>query len=189
MFRLNNKSYKLFHYSILMETIKKEKCPFCGKDTLTLREDQQDIPYFGKIFLFSMKCSFCHVSKSDVEAAERKDPIRYIITINSEEDMKIRVVKSSEATIKLPKFRLSVTPGPASEGYVSNVEGVLNRFSEVIEKERDNAEDEADKTKAKNLLKKLRKVIYGDIETKLIIEDPSGNSAIISEKAIIEKFK
>ena len=172
-----------------MEVIEKEKCPFCGKDTLTLREDQQDIPYFGKIFLFSMECSSCHVNKSDVESAEQKDPTRYTLTVTSENDMKIRVIKSSSATIKLPQLKLSVTPGPASEGYVSNVEGVINRFYEVIEKERDNSEDESDKIKAKNLLKKLRKVTYGDTETKLIIEDPSGNSAIISEKAVVEKLK
>ncbi len=172
-----------------METIENEPCPFCGGKTLTLREDEQDIPYFGKVFLFSMECSSCHVNKSDIEAAERKDPSRYTFTISKEDDMKIRIVKSSEATIKLPQLKLSVTPGPASEGYVSNIEGVLNRFYDVIEKERDTAEDEADKTKAKNLLKKLKKVTYGDIETKLVIEDPSGNSAIISEKAVIEKLK
>ena len=29
----------------------------------------------------------------------------------------------------------------------------------------------------------------GDEELKIIIEDPSGNSAIISEKAVVSKFK
>tara|TARA_Y100000310_G_scaffold332510_1_gene408230 strand:- start:1357 stop:1875 length:519 start_codon:yes stop_codon:yes gene_type:complete len=172
-----------------METLEKQKCPFCGKNTLTLREDTQDIPYFGKTFIMSMDCSNCKYAKSDLEAAEYKDPIKTTLTITEEKDMKIRIVKSSEATIKLPSLRLSVTPGPASEGFISNVEGVIKRFEDIIEKQRDTSEDKADKTKAKNLLKKLRKVMYGEIETKLVIEDPTGNSAIISEKAVVEKLK
>jgi len=172
-----------------METLEKQKCPFCGKTTLTLREDQQDIPFFGKTFIMSMDCSNCKYTKSDVEAAEYKDPIKATLTITEEKDMKIRIVKSSEATIKIPQLKLSVTPGPASEGFISNVEGVIKRFEVIIEKQRDSSEDKADKTKAKNLLKRLRKVTYGEIATKLVIEDPTGNSAIISEKAAVEKLK
>ena len=43
--------------------------------------------------------------------------------------------------------------------------------------------------KAKNLLKKIQKISWGQEKAKLIIEDPSGNSAIISEKAVKSKLK
>ena len=46
-----------------------------------------------------------------------------------------------------------------------------------------NSEDDSDKKKAKNLLKKLMKIKLGQQKQKMIIEDPSGNSAIISDKA------
>jgi len=52
-----------------------------------------------------------------------------------------------------------------------------------IETARDTAEDNDDKKKAKNLLKKLMKIMWGQEKQKIIIEDPSGNSAIISDKA------
>ena len=42
---------------------------------------------------------------------------------------------------------------------------------------------------SKNLLKKLWKVENGEQELKIVIEDPSGNSAIISEKAEVSKLK
>jgi len=45
------------------------------------------------------------------------------------------------------------------------------------------------KRNAKNLLKKLWKVELGDEKLKIVIEDPSGNSAIISDKAVSEKLK
>jgi C4-type Zn-finger protein len=38
-------------------------------------------------------------------------------------------------------------------------------------------------------LKKLWKVECGDLPLKIVIEDPTGNSGIISEKTKIEKLK
>ena len=172
-----------------MEKLTKQPCPFCNKKTLTLIEDEKDIPYFGKAYLFSMKCSSCKYEKADVEAAEQKQPSKCIMIIDNQKDMKIRIVKSSTASVKLPQLRLSVTPGPASIGYVSNIEGILTRFEDVIKQERDSADDPETKKKCKNLLKKIWKIKLGDIKTKLIIEDPSGNSAIVSNKAKIEKLK
>ncbi len=172
-----------------MNKLEKQDCPFCKTKNLTLIEDKKEIPYFGNLFIFSMSCSNCHYNKSDVEAEEQKEPAKYTITVEKEEDMKIRVIKSSNATVKVPQLRMSVTPGPASIGYISNIEGLLDRFVKIIESKRDETEDPKEKKHAKNLLKKIRKVKFGDIPLKIIIEDPSGNSAIISDKAKVEKLK
>jgi zinc finger protein len=173
----------------MTDEIKGESCPFCLKKTLILREEEMDIPHFGKTFVFSMKCDNCNFNKSDVEAAERKDPVKITFTIEKEEDLKVRVVKSSEASIKVPGLKIDVRPGPASIGFVSNIEGILNNFQKIIEGQRDSTDDDAVRKKAKNLLKKLRKVKWGDAPLKITIEDPSGNSAIISEKTEIKKLK
>ena len=172
-----------------MEKLEHQDCPFCRNKTLTLTEDEQDIPYFGKCYLFSMNCSVCKYNKSDIEAVERKEPSTFTFEVKSKKDLNVRVVKSSEATIKIPQLKLSVTPGPASEGFVSNIEGVLERFKRIIESEKDNADDDETRTKAKNLLKKLWKVMLAEVPIKVIIEDPSGNSAIISKEAKVEKLK
>ncbi len=173
----------------MAETLENQPCPFCFKDTLTLSEDTVDIPYFGKTYILSMNCSNCHYNKSDVEAEEQKEPCKLTFEIETPEDFKIRVVKSSEADIKIPQLRMSVECGPSSNGYVSNVEGLLNRFKKILEEQRDGSDDKDVRKKAKNLLKKLWKVECGDEKLKIIIEDPSGNSAIISEKTKIEKLK
>ncbi len=172
-----------------MDKLENEMCPFCSTKNLNLTEDEMDIPYFGKTYVFSMDCSNCKYHKSDIEAKEMKDPCKITFTIEKEDDLKVRVVKSSEASIKVPQLKMSVTPGPSSEGYVSNVEGVINRFVEIIEQERDHAEEEDIKKHAKKLLKKIWDVKCGDMPLKIVIEDPSGNSAIISERAVIEKLK
>ena len=170
------------------EVLANQVCPVCNKKTLELREDEQEVPFFGKVFLFSMSCSECKFHRADVEAADKKEPSRYTIEINSEKDMKIRIVKSSHAVVKIPHI-VTITPGPDSEGYVSNIEGILTRVKDQIQSARDNEEDPQAKKKAKRLLKKLNKVMWGQEKIKITIEDPSGNSAIISDKAIVKKLK
>lgn len=159
-----------------------EPCPFCHEKALVLTERESEVPYFGKIFIFSMSCGACKYHKADVESVEPKEPCKYSFEISSEEDMKVRVVRSSQATIKIPHIT-TITPGPASNGYVTNIEGILNRVKVQIEKLRDDEEDEEAKKKAKNMLKKLARVMWGQEKLMITIEDPTGNSAIISEKA------
>ncbi len=171
-----------------IEVMEGELCPFCHKNTLTLRQSEREVPYFGKLILFSMDCENeeCGYHKADVEAEEQKDPVKYSIEVSSEEDLKIRVVKSSTATVKIAHVG-SIEPGPASNGYVTNMEGILNRMKKQVEAVRDNSEEEADKKKAKNILKKLNRVIMGSEAITITLDDPNGNSAIISDKAVKKK--
>jgi len=164
-----------------------QPCPMCGKKTLTLTETRLEVPYFGNAFVFSMNCSNCKYRKSDVEAEEPKEPCKYTFEIKNKKDLNTRVIKSSEATIKIPHIG-TMEPGPSSEGFISNIEGIINKFKEQIEKLRDTEEDPAAKKKAKNMLKKLQKVLWGNEKLKIIIEDPTGNSAIISDKAVKKKL-
>ncbi len=167
--------------------IKGEECPICHNKTLTLMEAETEIPFFGKTYIFSMNCSNCNYHKADVEADEEKEPSKYTIETSSEDDMKIRVIKSSNATVKIPHVG-NIEPGEASNGYITNIEGILQRMKKMVEILRDDSEDEEDRKKAKNILKKLLKVMWGQEKLKIIIEDPTGNSAIISDKAVKSKL-
>ncbi len=162
--------------------LENQLCPICKKKNLTLTEEEYEVPYFGKCFLFSMSCNNCKYHKADVEVAEQKEPCRYELEINNEKDMHIRVVKSSQATVKVPHLA-TIEPGAGSNGYITNVEGVFNRIKIQTEHLRDDAEDIEDRKKAKNRVKKIINIMWGKEKSKLIIEDPSGNSAIISDKA------
>ena len=153
------------------------------KNTLTLMEQEREIPYFGKVYLFSMTCDNCKYHKADVECVEKHPKAKYTLEVKKEEDLKIRVVKSGEATVKIPRI-MTITPGSASNGYVTNIEGILNRVKVMLEKTRDAAEDKSARKKAKNMLKKVQDALWGRGELKVIIEDPTGNSAIISDKAV-----
>lgn len=166
-----------------VEKLEGQACPVCSKETLTLTEQQVEVPYFGKLYVFSMVCSNCNYKKADVEAEEQKDPVKWSFEINSDKDMSVRIIKGSEAIVKIPRIT-TIEPGPASEGYITNVEGLLERVKEQVESIRDNEEDPGDKNKAKNLIKKITRIIWGKEKCKIIIEDRSGNSAIISDRAV-----
>jgi len=163
-------------------------CPMCREKKLMLMEKETEVPYFGKVLLFSMTCNNCKYHLADIEAMEKKEPVKYTFEVQDDKDMSVRIVKSSEATVKIP-YIASIEPGPAAQGYVTNVEGLINRVKYQIESVKETAEDDEDRTKAKNLLKKIFKIKTGQEKVKIIIEDPSGNSAIISDRAIKEKLK
>jgi zinc finger protein len=164
------------------EVIENEKCPICGANELTLTEAERDIPFFGPVALFSMDCNACKYHKADVESVQEHPPARFVFEITSEEDMKVRIIKSSAAMVKIGTVG-SIEPGEAANGYVTNVEGVLNRIKKHIESIKDMSDDADEVKKAKNHLKKLTRVMWGQEPMKITIDDPTGNSAIISDKA------
>ncbi|MFC1801474.1 ZPR1 zinc finger domain-containing protein [Nanoarchaeota archaeon] len=164
-----------------MAELKGQVCPICNKKSLTLREEEMDIPHFGEIFIFSMTCDECHYKKADVEPAKEGEPAKYTLDVDSDKDMNIKIVKAGDATVKIP-YIITIEPGPAGEGYITNVEGLLNKVKAAIESAGEAEEDAADKKKARKLIKKINKIILGREKTKIIIEDPSGHSAILSDK-------
>lgn len=161
-------------------------CPVCGK-VMRIIETPYEIPYFGKVVLFSMICS-CGYKFSDVILPEMGNPVQYKIKVN-EKTLSARVVKSASATIKIPDLEIEVLPGPGSEGYISNVEGVLLRVENGVRMALHFSENEEQKKRAEEILKILDKARKGEKELTLIIEDPSGNSAIIHELAEKKEMK
>lgn len=169
-----------------MSELKNQKCPICGKNGLNLKEEEIDIPNFGKTYVLSMICDLCKYRKIDLEAAERKEPVRYTFEIESEADLNVKIVKSGEATVKIPHI-ITIEPGAVSEGYITNLEGFLEKVRTAIQSSMDEEDEEAVK-KGKSMLKKIDGVTLGREKLKIILEDPSGNSAIISDKAKKEKL-
>ncbi|MBW9221996.1 ZPR1 zinc finger domain-containing protein [Methanothermococcus sp. SCGC AD-155-C09] len=164
-------------------------CPICqSKNTFKIITNQLDIPYLGKVIETTMICNNCKYRKSDILPIEVKEPKRFILKICKEEDLNKRVVKSSTGYIKVPELGFEVKPGPASQGYISNVEGVLNRLEESLRMLMNWAEGEEEKKKVEEILKKLEDIKEGNEVATLIIEDPLGHSAIIGDGVKEEKL-
>jgi len=166
----------------MKDELKGQPCPVCGTNNLTLSERAVDIPHFGTTYAFSMKCEKCDFHKADVEAEEAKEPTEYSIEVDGEDDLSIKVVKSASATIDIP-YMTTIEPGDDSLGFITNVEGLLQRVKKVFEMTRDGLDDKKKRKKMTRMIKKLNNVLVGRESIKIKIKDPTGNSAILSDKA------
>ena len=167
---------------VKMENIKNViDCPICGgRNTFKILSNLLDIPYFGKVMETTMICERCKYRKSDIIPLEVKEPKRYILKVSGEEDLNKRVVRSSTGYIRIPELGFEVKPGPASEGYISNVEGVLNRLEDAL-KMLIKWVDGEERRRGEEILRKIEDVKEGRDSITLIIEDPLGHSAIIGD--------
>lgn len=160
-----------------------ESCPVCGaQGTCEFRGVIQNIPHFGETMETLVSCSKCRFKHADVTHLGEKEPVKYEFTITSEDDMMVRVVRSSTGTIMLPELGVTVRPGPSSEGYVSNVEGVLNRIEDAVRISMKKV-DPLRQRNARIKLKKLEAIKQGKAPAKLIIMDPCGHSVILGKRA------
>ena len=100
--------------------------------------------------------------------------------------LSVRIVRSSSCTVKIEELGLEVDPGGATTGYVSNVEGVLNRFEGAIQLmyRQSISSDEKDIVeKCESLLERINLVKSGDLVVRIVLLDPMGHSQILHEDA------
>ncbi len=173
-------------------------CPICasaGKVNMIAHVDE--IPYFGEHTQVTILCHDCGWRQTDFIPAEGKKAGGWSMLIDDEEKMAARVVRSSSCTVSIPELDLEVKPGSNATGYVSNVEGVLHRFQEIINMvERDlsqqflDAEDEEREALMEQLttLQKMTLTLANlggpEAETiTLVLLDPHGHSMILHPDA------
>lgn len=159
----------------------KSPCPDCGKE-ITIIYDTETIPYFSEILLISGACDSCGFRIVDTMILNEHEPCKWEFHVESVDDLNARVVRSTAGEIDIPEFGLNIRPGPACSGFVSNVEGVLERAEDAVNRALFSAEGSEVDT-AKVIRENLRKAREGKFAFTLIITDPSGNSGIVSSRA------
>jgi len=161
-------------------------CPCCNTEIEYLYKTE-NIPYFSDILIISAICPECGYKFVDTQLLKHDPPARYTLPVNSVDDLSVRVVRSMSASIEIPELGVRIDPGPVSQGFVSNVEGVLDRIEQVVNGAF-NWGDEAEKENAAALLANIVKVKAGTFPITLILEDPDGNSGIIDDKTVKEAY-
>lgn len=161
----------------------KEKCPLCGAES-ELHCVPYEIPFFGEIMIFTAVCASCGYRSTDVmvlSAGEKRK--RCEMVISSAEDVNAIVVRSSSGAIEIPELGVSVEP-KRGEAFITTVEGVLKRVENVAKML---SKDGTSKKRADEVLKQIEEIKLGKASMTLIIDDPTGNSAIISDKQFFKK--
>ena len=169
-----------------MQTVVPGPCPCCNTEIEYLYKTE-NIPYFSDILIISAVCPSCGYKFIDTQLLKQADPARYTMTVDAKDDLAVRVVRSMSASIEIPELGVRIDPGPSCQGFVSNVEGVLDRIDQVVKSALSWGTD-IEKENAAALLADIARVKAGTFPVTLILEDPCGNSGIISDKAVKEAY-
>lgn len=175
-----------------MESIIEQSCPICdSSDGLKLFVHISEIPYFGEHTQMTMMCDSCGWKNTDFIPAEGKKAGSWTMKINNIEHMGVRVVRSSSCTVRIEEIGLEVEPGGNSSGYITNIEGLLNRFRDIVEMilrqaKRDNEENVE---KCLLLLEEISEIKKGNKEIEVVLLDPMGHSQILHDDAISRELE
>ena len=156
------------------------RCPICDSD-IEYRYQTETIPHFSDVMFISSSCP-CGFHYCDTLLLSGGEPARWQIRVDSVQDLSVRVVRGSSGTIEIPDLGVRIDPGPACEAFISNVEGILLRVTQVVEQILPGLQG-SERENAMALLDRIGEVREGKVPVTLVIEDPCGNSAIVSEKA------
>lgn len=172
-----------------MESSLDYPCPICNSENgLILNVHTSEIPYFGEHTEMTIICNECGWRNTDFIPSEGKKPSLWSLVIDNLELMTTRVVRSSSCTVRIVELGLEVEPGDNATGYISNVEGVLNRFSDAIamiqrSAIRDGEEGKEKVESCQELIDRISKIKNGEEPVELMLLDPNGHSQILHESA------
>ncbi|MDR3101900.1 MAG: ZPR1 zinc finger domain-containing protein [Methanocalculaceae archaeon] len=160
-------------------------CPDCGRE-IEYIYDTEYIPYFSDMLLLSGVCPDCGFRITDTMILNDHEPCRWEMKASTPEDLDVRVIRSMQGEVDIPEFGINIYPGPACSGFVSNMEGVLMRAEDAVRRVLLSCEGE-EVAAANELLEKIDKARRSEHQFTVIITDPSGNSGIVSPKAVKTK--
>ncbi|MDI9619837.1 MAG: ZPR1 zinc finger domain-containing protein [Candidatus Nezhaarchaeota archaeon] len=163
-------------------------CPLCGEKRLLVIEAYYELPNLNTVYLFSALCHGCGFKHNDImEVTPHQEPSRFTVRVERAEDLNHLVVRSSHASVKIPEFGVTITPGPYAEGIITTIEGFLHRIKEIAEFLLSSEDDKRKKERCAHVLKKLASAIEGKEAFTFIIEDPSGLSLLIPKSGVPTK--
>ena len=147
-------------------------CPVCKKPLeITVKEQASFVG--GNLTLVSMVCGNCSFRSFDIIPSESGNPSRITFHVKSEQDLNVLVARGASASILIPEIGASIKPGTASPGFITTIEGVLQKFKKHMKNQ-----------EAQALIDRL---LDGAPFT-IIVEDPYGVSAINSLEVEIENL-
>ncbi len=165
----------------LMEIKTQSPCPVCGESLYYIFYETK-IAYEEEISIETYFCKRCLYKSNKISSQAGNEPKKINVTIQSREDLRIIIYRSSNGRLIIPEFGAEIEPGLESYGEITTVEAVLEKFLDKIDfMGKDEKNSEIFDEKREKILRNLK----GDTEPfTVIIEDPSGKSRINSSKAI-----
>lgn len=141
------------------------KCLSCGTEGMERGFNELDVPHFGKVIHYYMRCPHCGFRVNDF-AYQGDFPPEAKLEVIGKQNLNSKIVRGGNATVIIPELGLELYPGPLSESFITNVEGLLNRFKNLLPLF-------DDKEQIKKVEEKLEEAISGKLDFSIIIRDPA----------------
>ena len=169
---------------VMKEVLVQSPCPMChqpgGVHLLTVTVN---VPYFGDGLETTLRCDACGFRHADFMILSQKEPVRLTYHAKHEAALSTRVIRSNSGTIRIPELGFLAEPTPLSESFVSNVEGVLERARDILLTAVEFFGSDEEKLRLLHeYLETYDRLVNGRQPFSLVIDDPYGNSAIVSDK-------
>ena len=162
-------------------------CPACGAKPMKELHAEIEIPYVGRVLEITLRCESCAYKYASLDYLERKEAVRFSYRVNRTEDLTTKIYRSKYGILEVTELGLKVEPGVVAEGYLTNVEGVLNRFRDILQQyirfHRDEVDTEEDILRATTLIDQIEEVKTGKRKVTIVLTDPTGISSIVSDQA------
>ncbi|WP_054847761.1 ZPR1 zinc finger domain-containing protein [Methanoculleus chikugoensis] len=160
-------------------------CPACGSEIRIVHHRLDIPPHFPDLLLVSIACDACGYRHTDtIILGGEGIPVRWTVRVEEPGDLAIRVARSTTGKIEIPELGLAVEPGAACEGFVTNIEGgILYRFEQAVETVLADPESEDERAAALRMMETIAAAREVAFPFTVTLEDPAGNSALVSEKA------
>jgi zinc finger protein ZPR1 len=161
-------------------------CPVCGHEPLTLRSLDLELPYFGGAVQTTLLCGACGYRHGDLMLTRHREPQRITLRIERPDHRSARVARSSSGTVRIPELGAAMEPGPRAEAFVTNVEGVVRKFLDVVQGQEVGAESAPERATLAAVHARIEGMIEGREAFTFVLEDPTGNSDVFHGDAVRE---
>ncbi len=162
-------------------------CPICNRP-IDFTIFPYNTPNYGEILIMIISCSSCNYKDVSITSFKSSNPKRIIFRVENKEDLFIRVIKSETCIVSIPELDVVIEPCSKSQIMVTNVEGLLNWIKDLVLRTEVILESNESRLKCLEIVKKIDDTINGKHILTVILEDISGNSILLSDKADVENY-
>ena len=153
--------------------------PVCESENTKITQKIMDIPHFPQLWFINLTCLDCKYKHNDFLNLDVKDPVRHIYHALNKEDYTTKIIRAANGTISFPQIGAMIEPGPSADGFINNIEGILQDIKEKAKFLLNISTSEEEKIKISKYIDSLDEYINNNLPIDIVIEDPFGNSSII----------
>jgi zinc finger protein len=156
-----------------------------------LNKTVYELPDDDKMLILTFQCNKCDYRNNDViPLITRTEPGISELRVTNERDLKSKLYRSPTASLEIPELELEVEPGPRAGFYLTNIEGVLDRFKSAVSTYRHTLEEkDLKKEEIETLLENIDKAAAGNFNFTLRMTDSEGGSYIVPQDESKFSFK